>query len=190
MSDQRTVLKFFKVSKIPVMFGRLPSGEAIPFGPYTGLQAIAAGISLILCIKLMPIVGTGNFFANIGLSGVIVAFSVYSAGKLQRLNGNPLMTMDAASKSLSLSKMGSFRGKPVTLAKPCIPERTLLIVDLQGLPPDFSIPKKNLVSPANPNAEVINLEDHRNRKKSLPTKSASAVQHLLAQAASHEKDHD
>ena len=188
MSDEspRIVTRFYRVVRIPIMVGRLPSGEKIIGGPYTAAQIVAVGFAAMLLYKTFPLWRTDNFLANIGLAVVLILIVGIISGKMQKLDGNPMIHFDGFMGSLStryVLKQGTYRGKPLKLDRPRRARAHRTLVDRRDTWP-FGL----AVADQPPTAPAVQLDvspasfETQPPAKALQISASSAVKHLLAQA--------
>ncbi|MGP5319146.1 hypothetical protein ACTXMB_14540 [Arthrobacter rhombi] len=179
MNDQTQVTRFFQVSRVPIMFGRLPSGERIWGGPYTGAQLMTAFASLFIGIKTMNLWGTGSFLASLVILAMFIGGAVYVAGRLRSVRGNPLVLVEGWGRSMVAPKTGTYRGAKVFLPTPkrsgC--HRILINNPATARRPVFRTEVVVATAPegvADPVARISTTQH-------TPVAGSSAVQHLLAQ---------
>lgn len=179
MNDQMQVTRFFRVSRVPIMFGRLPSGERIWGGPYTGAQLMTAFASLFVGVKTMNLWGTGNFLANLVILATFIGGSVYVAGLLRTVRGNPLVLIEGWGRSMVAPKTGTYRGARVVLPTPKRSGSRRIRVNNPpaAQPPVF---RAEVVTETNPETVQAPI-GHESTAQHAPVAGSSAVQHLLAQ---------
>ncbi|MFL4473113.1 hypothetical protein ACIPVK_03845 [Paeniglutamicibacter sp. MACA_103] len=189
MSDEspRIVTRFYRVVRIPIMIGRLPSGEKIIGGPYTAAQIVAVGFAAMLLYKTFPLWRTDNFLANIGLAVVLILIVGIIAGKMQKLDGNPMIHFDGLMGSLNaryVLKQGTYRGKPLKLDRPRRARAHRTLIDRR----DSTWPFGLAVADQPSTAPAVQLDVAPTSFETQPPAKApqiaasSAVKHLLAQA--------
>lgn len=185
MSDEspRIVTRFYRVVRIPIMVGRLPSGEKIIGGPYTAAQIVAVGFAAMLLYKSFPLWRTDNFLANIGLAVVLVLIVGIIAGKMQKLDGNPMIHFDGLMGALStryVLKQGTYRGKPLKLDRPRRARAHRTLIDRRDSTWPFGLAVADQ-PPTAPAVAPTSLETQP-PAKAPQIAASSAVKHLLAQA--------
>ena len=162
------VVRFYRVSRVPVMFGRWPTGERIPGGPYTALQfGVGAAVGGVM-VSCWGFWARGNLLLSLVVLCAAVAGSTYLAGLARSVQGNPLSMGLGLWSVLVVARQGTCRGVAVRLVPP---RRVCGQVAVDHRPPPAPRPAAgpDIAPPAAPVS---------------PVPGVSAVQRLLAQTAS------
>lgn len=183
----RIVTRFYRVVRIPIMVGRLPSGEKIIGGPYTAAQIVAVGFAAMLLYRTFPLWRTDNLLANIGLAVVLIFIVGILAGKMQKLDGNPMIHFDGFMGSLNtryVLKQGTYRGKPLQLDRPrrSRSHRTLIDHRDSSWASGLVLTDQPSTAPAVPLDGAPTSCETQPPAKAPQIAASSAVKHLLAQA--------
>lgn len=186
MSDEspRVVTRFYRVVRIPIMIGRLPSGEKIIGGPYTAAQIVTVALVSMMLYKGYALWRTDSLLINLLLALGVVLGAGILAGKLEKLDGNPFIQFDGITGAINsryLSKQGTYRGKPLKFDKPGRARARTVLIDRNALYTDqLTAPDQEVIPLPNP----VPLE--KQQITSPPAFAASsAVKHLLAQTGTH-----
>lgn len=189
MSDEspRIITRFYRVVRIPIMVGRLPSGEKIIGGPYTAAQIVAVAFTAIMLYQTFPLWRTDSFLANIGLAIAIICIVGIIAGKMQKLDGNPMIHFDGFMGSLStryVLKQGTYRGSPLKLDRPrrARAHRTLIDHRDSTWAFDLGVADQPPTAPAAQVDVTTTSLETQHLAKAPQIAASSAVKHLLAQA--------
>lgn len=106
-SEDFEIVRFYRISKYPLMLGRLPDGSKIWGGPYTSAQGFAGVGAILLTLS------TWGLWAHYGLIGNLVIFAtavcvpVYLAGTIRTKSRNPLMIFMGVMKAFASPAAGS-----------------------------------------------------------------------------------
>lgn len=127
MSDATRVARWYtRALKIPILIGRLPSGEYLWRGPYTLSQAISAGAALLLCVSTMSWWGPLELFGRgiVGFLGNWVAAAGcavcvgWVGGRIAKEGSHPLHALVGATSLLTASRTGVWGGAPLPTGRP------------------------------------------------------------------------
>lgn len=119
MGEQRApeVARFYtSTRRIPVVFGKFPTGEKLWGGPYTSWQLVALVLTLpVAWLTLVSLGVTSTIVA--GLVSILLAIGAgVGAGRIPNDIRNPLAIVAEAFGALSAPARGRVAGQPVTFA--------------------------------------------------------------------------
>lgn len=184
-SRQREVFKFFTgARRIPLMVGRLASGEKLWGGPYKVTQFVAGGIAAVIVYALynLGIGHTGNLISDLIYGAAIVIGVIFLFGKIPMTKRNLLSMLSSIFSSVSAPSSGRYRGRPFSLPRARRRRRPT------------STPKPRRVRPADLPAPVTATPTKPPEPNPVPARPIpaptsarpmSAVDALLAQTRGH-----
>jgi hypothetical protein len=117
---QREVFKFFTgARRIPLMVGRLASGEKIWGGPYKITQFVAGGVAAVAVYTLYNLgVGhSGNLITDLVYGAAIVAGVIFLFGKIPSTKRNLLSMVLSFVNFYGAPTAGRYRGRSFALPR-------------------------------------------------------------------------
>lgn len=192
MSDEtpQRANKFFTgARRIPLMVGRLATGEQIPFGPYRITQFVVAGVVLLVCVITNPLWTTGNALMDLVVGAIWVGALGFLSGKLPLTKRSAWAMGRSFFQAMNAPAHGTVRGKEISVRKP---HRARGVKSIHKIPLDpdtepilteltlTQVPEQLVLPSAH--AEVSEPVSTP-QKPSLP-RPTTALEALLAQATS------
>lgn len=186
MSEEspRIVTRFYRVVRIPIMIGRLPSGEKIIGGPYTAAQIVTVAAVSMLLYKSYALWRTDSLGINLLLAAGLVLGSGILAGKLEKLDGNPFVQFDGFSGAINsryFSRQGTYRGKPLKFDKPARARARPVLINSSTT----SLYQELVPEPAPISLPEPTPPEVQQSASQSPIQASSALKHLLAQTGTH-----
>lgn len=109
---------YTRTRRIPVTFGKFPSGERIPGGPYTGVQFVGALLAGVLLLGTHWLWGTGTALVDVvmglGLAYGVVVVLKRAPDSLHEVR----LTISGVFRLAFVSGSGTCRGRPVDTRAP------------------------------------------------------------------------
>lgn len=121
MSDEtpQRANKFFTgARRIPLMVGRLATGEQIPFGPYRITQFVVAGVVLLVCVITNPLWTTNNALLDLVVGAIWVGALGFLSGKLPLTKRSAWAMGRSFFQAMNAPAHGTVRGKEISIRKP------------------------------------------------------------------------
>lgn len=119
MAEQRAPERarfYTSTRRIPVVFGRLPSGERIWGGPYTSWQIIASVLTLPTAWLVLVAFGVTSTLVVAVMSALLALGAGVGAGRIPTDIRNPLAIVAEAAGALTAPTRGRVAGQPLTFA--------------------------------------------------------------------------
>ncbi|MEA5456810.1 hypothetical protein SPF06_18970 [Sinomonas sp. JGH33] len=116
--EEVEIARFYRVSRIPTMVGRLPDGSKIPGGPYTALQFAVLAAMLIGLVTTWGLWAKFGFLGNIAFFLLMLVVPVYLAGMAKTTARSPLILAQGLGRFASASRTGTIDGLPLKFPKP------------------------------------------------------------------------
>lgn len=115
--DLQIVRHYTSTRRVPVVFGRFRDGTKLPGGPYTGLQAVAGVVVVIVANLTRPLWGTGLELLDLVVALGIGYGAAFGAGRIPAVKGrNPALLALGWVAAITAPPQGESRGRPLAPA--------------------------------------------------------------------------
>lgn len=130
-SEGSTGARFYtRARKIPKLVGRLHDGTRIPFGPYTSIQLISAGVVAVVLWQTRGLWATHGFVANVAIFVLPVAATLFLT-RLVPLGGrNPLGWLGGVASVTGAPRAGRIEGQALGVRKAREVKHRVCVLDL------------------------------------------------------------
>jgi len=166
---------FTGARKFPRWFGRFLDGRKVPGGPYKITQIVIGGVFALVVVftYTLHLWGTGSPVMDLIFGGGVVFGVAWASGKIPQTKRNPLSLVFSFLHAVSAPRMGRYRGKPLTPARPHSTASTRSV----------SAPKPAAAIPATPDQDLVQESIVPAAPAAIhPPVPATGVARLLAQA--------
>lgn len=115
--DLQIVRHYTSTRRVPVVFGRFRDGTKLPGGPYTGLQAVAGVVVVIVANLTRPLWGTGLELLDLVVALGVGYAAAFGAGRIPAVKGrNPALLAFGWASAITAPTLGETRGRPLAPA--------------------------------------------------------------------------